>query len=65
MKPQLSTSKKADYLCWFLKNLRNIYQTNLQLVTVVDKPKASCKYSETKKVKQVPCVIPNFRVSEL
>ena len=65
MKPQLNTSKKGNYLCWFFKNLRSIYKTNLQLVTEVDKPKTSCKYSEAKKVKQDPSVISNFRVSEL
>ena len=44
-----------------LKNPRNIYMTNWSLVTEIDKPKTGCKYSETKKVKQVHSVIPNLK----
>ena len=44
-----------------LKNPRNIYTTSWSLATEVDKPKTSCKYNETKKVKQVHSVIPNLK----
>ena len=44
-----------------LKNIRYIYKINWSLLTKVDKPKTSCKYSETKKLKQVHSVIPNLK----
>ena len=54
--------QKSQTICAsFLKSLRNIYKTNWNLVTEVDKPKTSCKYSETKKVIEVHSVIPNLK----
>ena len=49
MKPPLNVSKNTQTIRGgSLKNLRNIKKTNLSLVTEVDKPETSRKYSETK-----------------
>ena len=52
-KPPLDASKKTTIRAGFLKNLRNIFKTNWNLITEIGKPKTSCKYRETKKVKKV------------
>ena len=52
--------KKTNYSCWFPeKSKKHLKKKKWSLVTEVDKPKTSSKYSETKKVKQVHSVIPN------
>ena len=53
--------KRQIILAGSLKNLRNTNITNCSLVTEVHKPKTSCRYNETKKVKQVHSVIPNLK----
>ena len=62
MKPPINASKKTQTIfAGSLKNLRNIYKTNRSLATGADKPKTSCKYSETKKAKQVLSDIPDLK----
>ena len=63
MKTPLNASKKTDFSSWFLKKSKKHLKNKLSLVKEAKnyQPKTSCKYSETKKVKQVHRVIPDLK----
>ena len=66
MKPPLNASKKTKTVCGGslkIKKSKKHLKKISSVVTEVDKPKTSCNYSETKKVKQFHSVIPNLNIN--